>query len=84
MLVIVDVDAICHVASPFHFTPEDNVRDLLLPPIRGTLGVLKSALQAPTVKRIVITSTMATMSHIGKGVWPGHVYNVSSKYLLLE
>ena len=73
----VDVDAICHVASPFHFTPKDNVKDLLLPPIRGTLGVLESALKAPSVKRIVITSTMATISHIGKGVWPGHVYNVS-------
>lgn len=75
-LVIVDVQGICHIASPFHFKPQDNERDLLLPAIKGT-SVLKSALKAPTLKRVVITSTMATISHIGKGVWPGKVYNVS-------
>jgi nucleoside-diphosphate-sugar epimerase len=72
----IDVDGICHVASPFHFQPKDNERDLLLPAIKGTTGILNSALKAPSVKRIVITSTMATISHIGKGVWPGKVYNV--------
>jgi nucleoside-diphosphate-sugar epimerase len=75
-LTTIDVDGICHVASPFHFQPKDNVRDLLLPAIEGTTGILKSALNAPSVKRIVVTSTMATISHIGKGVWPGKVYNV--------
>jgi hypothetical protein len=72
----VDVHGICHVASPFHFKPEDNERDLLLPAIKGTTSILTSALKASSLKRVVITSTMATISHIGKGVWPGKVYNV--------
>ena len=72
----IDIDGICHVASPFHFKPKDNERDLLLPAIKGTTNLLYSALHVPTIKRIVITSTMATISHIGKGVWPGKVYNV--------
>jgi len=69
-----DIDAICHIASPFHFKPKDNEKDLLLPAINGTVNLLSSALNTP-VKRIVITSTMATISHIGKGAWPGKVYN---------
>jgi nucleoside-diphosphate-sugar epimerase len=75
--LIVDVQGICHIASPFHFKPHDNERDLLLPAIQGTTSILTSALKAPALKRVVITSTMATVSHIGKGVWPGKVYNVS-------
>jgi hypothetical protein len=39
---------------------------------------MESALKAPSVKRVVITSTMATISHIGKGLWPGKVYNVAT------
>jgi nucleoside-diphosphate-sugar epimerase len=74
--LIIDVQGVCHVASPFHFKPEDNERDLLWPAIKGTTSIMESALKAPSVKRIVITSTMATISHIGKGVWPGKVYNV--------
>jgi nucleoside-diphosphate-sugar epimerase len=74
----VDVQGLCHVASPFHFKPEDNERDLLWPAIKGTTSIMESALKAPSVKRIVITSTMATISHIGKGVWPGKVYNVAT------
>jgi len=81
--LIVDVDGICHVASPFHFKPQDNERDLLLPAIKGTTSLLNSALKAPSVKRIVITSTMATISHIGKGVWPGKVYNVFNSFARL-
>lgn len=74
----VDIDGICHVASPFHFKPKDNEKDLLLPAINGTINLLSSALNAPYLKRIIITSSMATISHIGKGVWPGKVYNVLS------
>jgi len=73
----VGVDAICHVASPFHFKPKDNEKDLLLPAIQGTLNILKSALKVSSIKRIVITSTMATISNIGRGAWPGKVYTVS-------
>ena len=75
-----DIHGICHVASPFHFRPQDNERDLLRPAINGTINLLNSALKAKFLKRIVITSTMATISHIGKGVWPGKVYNVRPLY----
>jgi nucleoside-diphosphate-sugar epimerase len=72
----IGIDAICHVASPFHFKPKDNEKDLLLPAIQGTIGLLESALKFPSIKRIVVTSTMATISNIGRGVWPGKVYTV--------
>ncbi|KAL4259845.1 NAD(P)-binding domain superfamily protein [Pleurotus pulmonarius] len=56
-----DVDAIAHVASPFHFKADDP-QDIIGPAVNGTLGVLKSALRNnPTLKRVVITSSCATV-----------------------
>ncbi|KAK3178512.1 hypothetical protein OEA41_000648 [Lepraria neglecta] len=37
---------------------DDYERDAIQPAVKGTTGVLKSALKAPTVKRIVITSSI--------------------------
>ena len=64
------------VASPVNFDPKDNANDLLLPALNGTVNVLSSAVKLPTVKRVVITATMATMSHIGSGPIPGKIYDV--------
>ena len=40
----------------------DPQRDLIAPAVEGTLNVLESALRSPTVKRVVITSSMAAVS----------------------
>jgi nucleoside-diphosphate-sugar epimerase len=51
-------------------------QDLLDPAIIGTTGILKSIKKnAPSVKRVVITSSFAAMVNPSKGDWPGHEYS---------
>ncbi len=53
-------DIIIHTASPYLFSAVSKNTDLIDPPIRGTVELLKSARNfAPTVKRIVYTSSTA-------------------------
>ncbi|KAJ5757967.1 NAD-dependent epimerase/dehydratase [Penicillium nucicola] len=71
------VQGVIHTAAPFQiFNVEDNERDLLRPAIDGTLNILNSVHNhAPTVSRVVITSSFAAMANYSKGTWPGHVYS---------
>ncbi|EJD42224.1 NAD(P)-binding protein [Auricularia subglabra TFB-10046 SS5] len=56
------LDYIIHTASPFHFNPQDVLKDMLEPAVQGTLGVLEAAHKyAPSVKRIVVTSSFASI-----------------------
>ncbi|OQE28023.1 hypothetical protein PENFLA_c005G04338 [Penicillium flavigenum] len=55
-------DYVLHTASPFHFNVQDPVKDFLDPAIKGTTGILKAIKEyAPTVKRVVITSSFAAI-----------------------
>jgi len=55
------VDGVVHTASPFHFLAEDP-KELIGPAVSGTVGILKSiAKNAPTVKRVVITASAASI-----------------------
>lgn len=55
-------DYVVHTASPYHLNVQDPIKDFLDPAIKGTIGILKSiAAHAPTVKRVVITSSSAAM-----------------------
>lgn len=56
-----DVTYILHIASPLAGASDDYERDTIQPAVKGTSGVLKSALKAPTVKRIVITSSIVAV-----------------------
>ncbi|CAI7672290.1 unnamed protein product [Penicillium viridicatum] len=71
------VQGVIHTAAPFQiFNVEDNERDLLRPAIDGTLNILNAVRNhAPTVNRVVITSSFAAMADYSKGSWPGHVYS---------
>ncbi len=54
-----------HTASPYHLNVQDPVKDFLDPAIKGTTGILKSTkAHAPTVKRVVITSSSAAILHL--------------------
>lgn len=56
------VDAIIHCASPL--IPEEPGVDpnvVIEPAVNGTVGILKSALKSPTVKRAIITSSVGTI-----------------------
>jgi nucleoside-diphosphate-sugar epimerase len=58
------VDHIIHLASPLSSgaTAKDFEAEIIQPAIRGTLSILNSALKAPTIKRIAITSSVAAVS----------------------
>ncbi|KAF8999637.1 hypothetical protein BDQ17DRAFT_1360724 [Cyathus striatus] len=55
------VDFIEHTASPFHYDVDDP-EEFYRPAIRGTVGILESALKnGLSIKRIVITSSCASV-----------------------
>ncbi|KAI1327055.1 ketoreductase [Xylariaceae sp. FL0255] len=55
-------DYVVHTASPYHLNVQDPVKDFLDPAIKGTTGLLKSIkAYAPTVRRVVITSSSAAI-----------------------
>lgn len=68
-------DAVLHTASPFHFNAKDVKKDLLDPAVVGTTDILKQIKKsAPNVKRVVITSSFASIINPSKGAWPEHTY----------
>lgn len=69
-------EAVVHTASPFHFNVTDVQKQLLDPAYIGTTGILKSIQKsAPSVKRVVITSSFAAVVNPHKGTWPEHTYS---------
>ncbi|CAE6455829.1 unnamed protein product [Rhizoctonia solani] len=69
-------DVVLHTSSPFVFTINDVKKDLLDPAILGTTEILKGIkAHAPTVKRVVVTSSFASIVDRSKGNRPGYVYS---------
>ena len=54
---------VLHVASPFPGEQPAHEDDLIKPAVEGTLRVLKAAKAAGTVKRVVVTSSVAAVSY---------------------
>lgn len=66
--------AVIHTASPYHFNATDVKKEMLDPAIIGTTGILKAIKNnAPSVKRVVITSSTAAMFDQGQSV--GKIYS---------
>ena len=59
--VVQGCDGVFHTASPYSMNVEDPDRDLVQPAIRGTVTVLESCVKEPSVKRVVLTSSMAAI-----------------------
>ena len=57
-----DVSYIVHVASPLARPSEDPDKAIIQPAIRGTLSILRSALKQPSIKRVVITASGASVT----------------------
>ncbi|KAJ3068312.1 hypothetical protein HDU98_008496 [Podochytrium sp. JEL0797] len=55
-------DVVLHIASPFALTVKDNQKDLVDPAVNGTLAVLEAAKKAGTVKTVVLTSSLASVT----------------------
>jgi len=73
------LEAVIHTASPFHFNVTNVQKDLLDPAIIGTTGLLSAIKNhAPSVKRVVITSSFASIINASKGnSWTTHTYSES-------
>ncbi|KAF2166705.1 hypothetical protein M409DRAFT_22761 [Zasmidium cellare ATCC 36951] len=54
---------VLHVASPFPAGAPKHEDDLIVPAREGTLRVLRAAKEASTVKRVIITSSMAAIGY---------------------
>lgn len=55
-------DAVLHTASPYVLDAKDPQKDLVEPAVNGTRNVLEACRQAPSVKRVVVTSSMAAIT----------------------
>ena len=55
-------DTVIHTASPYILDVKDPQKDLVDPAVKGTLNVLEACAKAPSVKRVVLTSSMAAIT----------------------
>ncbi|MBL8632307.1 MAG: SDR family oxidoreductase [Myxococcales bacterium] len=53
---------VIHTASPYVLDAKDPQKDLIEPAVQGTRGVLASCKKAGTVRRVVLTSSMAAIT----------------------
>ncbi|KAK4451826.1 hypothetical protein QBC34DRAFT_44069 [Podospora aff. communis PSN243] len=57
-----DLEVVLHTASPFHFNFTDPKTELIDPAVVGTTSILRAIVRwAPTVRRVVITSSFAAI-----------------------
>ena len=71
-----NITGVIHLASPVHLHPEDNIRDMLEPAIKGAVSIVQAVSRyAPTVQRIVNTSSFAAMLDVSQGFRPGYTYD---------
>lgn len=56
------VDYVVHIASPLAVPSDDDEANIVQPAIKGTLSILYSALKQSSIKKVVITSSVAAVS----------------------
>ncbi|KAL0732544.1 hypothetical protein Bca4012_008753 [Brassica carinata] len=54
-------EAVFHTASPVKITATDPQVELIEPAVKGTINVLKTCTKVSSVKRVILTSSMATL-----------------------
>ncbi|ENH73594.1 hypothetical protein FOC1_g10002844 [Fusarium oxysporum f. sp. cubense race 1] len=59
--VLDGADGAVHVASPLPSASQEFKRDLIEPAVNATLGILKAAKKVSTIKRVVVTSSIASL-----------------------
>ncbi|KAH6999342.1 hypothetical protein EDB80DRAFT_883696 [Ilyonectria destructans] len=59
--VLDGASGIIHVASPLAQASDNPKRDIIDPAVIATVNILKSAAKVPSIKRVIITSSIATM-----------------------
>ncbi|XP_073271344.1 phenylacetaldehyde reductase-like [Primulina huaijiensis] len=64
--VVDGCDGVFHTASPSYHAVTDPQAELIDPAVKGTLNVLGSCSKTSSVKRVVLTSSMAAVAFNGK------------------
>ncbi|XP_057846915.1 dihydroflavonol 4-reductase isoform X2 [Cryptomeria japonica] len=59
-------EGVFHLAMPLLFHSQNPEEEIFEPAIRGTLNVLKACVKAKSVRRVVYTSSISTVSAIGE------------------
>ncbi|CAL8462009.1 g1540 [Coccomyxa elongata] len=68
-------DYVFHTASPFFMGSDNPQKDLVDPAVKGTTTVLRSVAKSKdTVKRVVLTSSVAAIMKMKKGPLKGKVF----------
>lgn len=70
-------DGVFHIASPVFLDADDPQAEILDPTIKGALNVLNSCAKFPSVKRLVLTSSMAALVNNDKPITPDDVIDES-------
>ncbi|GAB4856271.1 hypothetical protein Ancab_014199 [Ancistrocladus abbreviatus] len=70
-------EGVFHMASPAYLIAQDPQAELIDPAIKGTLNVLSSCAKFPSVKRVVLTSSMAAALHNDRHKTPETVVDES-------
>ncbi|KAK3297834.1 uncharacterized protein B0H64DRAFT_320884, partial [Chaetomium fimeti] len=69
------LEVVLHTASPFHFKWKDP-KELIDPAVNGTTGILKAIIRsAPTVRRVVVTSSFAAIVDEAHMADPSHTFS---------
>jgi len=71
-------DYVMHTASPYSLSVKNPQTDLVDPAINGTLAVMKACAKEPSVKRVILTSSMAAITDSPKGLLTEQVWNTKS------
>lgn len=62
------------IHQPLSYDIKDNAKDLILPAINGTKSVLQAALSNPLIRRVVVTSSFASVIDINRQGPPHFTY----------
>eukprot|EP01125_Pyxidicula_operculata_P019135 TRINITY_DN6916_c0_g1_i3.p1 TRINITY_DN6916_c0_g1~~TRINITY_DN6916_c0_g1_i3.p1 ORF type:complete len:360 (-),score=33.25 TRINITY_DN6916_c0_g1_i3:103-1182(-) len=71
-------DAVIHCASPYVVNVVDPEKELVKPAVFGTLNVLRSCVHTLSVKRVIVTSSVAAITDSPKGVLTEDIWNTKS------
>jgi dihydroflavonol-4-reductase len=58
---------VLHTASPYVLDAKDPQKDLVDPAVKGTLNVLASCAREPSIRRVLVTSSMAAVTDEPEG-----------------
>ncbi|KAJ9683900.1 hypothetical protein PVL29_016417 [Vitis rotundifolia] len=68
--VVDGCDGVFHTASPVALDAINPQAELIDPALKGTINVLRSCSKVPSVKRVVVTSSLASVLLTGKPLTP--------------